>query len=183
MADDTTPSDTISYETLVRDALRHVVKDVLMRTVAAGGLPGEHHFFITFQTTAPGVEIGDQLKAEFPEEMTVVLQHQFWDLAVTPERFSVKCAFGGVPRELIVPFSAITAFFDPSVQFGLQFTAPPAQQTADAQADDAAPDPAAADTSGDAQAGNAEAGATAAEDAASKDEPGEVVSLDAFRKK
>jgi len=157
------PGDTIQYDVLAREALRHVVHDVLEMALREG-LPGEHHFFITFQTTAPGVSMSDDLRKDFPEEMTVVLQHQYWDLEVTPEQFSVKLAFGGVPRELVVPFKAVTAFFDPSVQFGLQFTATPSEDELPAQA----PSPAEVDIS---------------EDDTRPDEPGEVVSLDAFRKK
>lgn len=163
------PSDTIPYDVLAREALRRVVHDVLV-IARDEGLPGDHHFFITFRTNTPGVSMSDQLKAEFPEEMTIVLQHQYWDLEITPEQFSVKLAFGGVPRELVVPFKAVSAFFDPSVQFGLQFSA-------------LASDPAGSDTATD-QADTAASEADEA-DAIEKpdDTPGEVVSLDAFRKK
>lgn len=154
-------TESIQYDVLAREALRHVVREVL-ELARSEGLPGEHHFFITFQTTAPGVSMSDDLRGEFPEEMTVVLQHQYWDLEVTDEQFSVKLAFGGVPRELVVPFKAVTAFFDPSVQFGLQFTANLTEEDAPT------PGPAEVDIS---------------EDDKKPDEPGEVVSLDAFRKK
>ncbi len=162
------PDDTIQYDVLAREALRHVVREVL-ELAATEGLPGEHHFFITFRTDVPGVEVGDQLKADFPEEMTIVLQHQFWDLDVQPDHFSVKLAFGGVPRELRVPYKAISAFFDPSVQFGLQFA------------------PLAADSDGDEETSTVvpnDAAESAGEDGKpAADETGEVVSLDAFRKK
>jgi hypothetical protein len=88
---------------------------------AEHGLPGEHHFFITFLSTADGVKLSSRLLAQYPEEMTVILQHQFWDLVVTEERFEVGLSFGGIPERVVVPFSAIKSFFDPSVQFGLQF--------------------------------------------------------------
>lgn len=112
--------DLIRYDVLVQDALRTVVRKVL-REVADGGLPGEHHFYIAFDTTAPGVRMSSRLRQQHPEEMTVVLQHQFWDLAVTDHAFEVGLSFGGVPERLLIPFSAVKGFFDPSVQFGLQF--------------------------------------------------------------
>jgi hypothetical protein len=95
-------------------------------------LPGEHHFFITFQSTAEGVKLSPRLLAQYPEEMTVILQHQFWDLVVTEDRFEVGLSFGGIPERLVVPFDAIKSFFDPSVQFGLQFD--PSEAAAEAPA-------------------------------------------------
>ncbi len=102
--------------------LRGVVRTVLA-DAAKNGLPGEHHFKITFATTAPGVRLSDRMRAQYPEAMTIVLQHQFWDLAVTDEGFEVGLSFGGVTERLAVPFDAVTAFFDPAVQFGFQFEA------------------------------------------------------------
>jgi hypothetical protein len=112
--------DHIRYDLLAQAALRGVVRTVL--TDAAGkGLPGEHHFKITFNTPAPGVKLSDRMRAQYPQTMTVVLQHQFWDLVVNDDAFEVGLSFGGVPERVVVPFDAITAFFDPAVQFGLQF--------------------------------------------------------------
>jgi hypothetical protein len=114
------PLDHIRYDILVQDALRGMVREVLAETIKKG-LPGEHHFFITFDTTADGVRLSERLRAQYPEEMTVVLQHQFWDLKVTDESFEVGLSFGGIGERLVVPFAAIRAFADPSVQFTLQF--------------------------------------------------------------
>ena len=113
-------TDHIRYDVLARDALRGVLRRVLS-DAAEHGLPGEHHFFITFLSTAEGVKLSPRLLAQYPEEMTVILQHQFWDLVVTEDRFEVGLSFGGIPERLVVPFNSIKSFFDPSVQFGLQF--------------------------------------------------------------
>jgi len=113
-------TDHIRYDVLARDALRGVLRRVLT-DAAEHGLPGDHHFFITFVSTAEGVKLSPRLLAQYPEEMTVILQHQFWDLVVTEDRFEVGLSFGGIPERLVIPFSAIKSFFDPSVQFGLQF--------------------------------------------------------------
>src|SRR5580692_11072902 len=113
-------TDHIRYDVLARDALRGVLRRVLA-DAAEHGLPGEHHFFITFLSTADGVKLSPRLLAQYPEEMTVILQHQFWDLTVSEDRFEVGLSFGGIPERLVVPFSAIKSFFDPSAQFGLQF--------------------------------------------------------------
>jgi hypothetical protein len=110
----------IDYEGLVQDAMRGVVRAVLTR-VAKSGLPGEHHFYIAFKTDSPGVGLSDRLRQKYPEEMTVVLQHRFWELAVHNSFFEVKLTFDGVPERLVVPFDAIKVFFDPSVPYGLQF--------------------------------------------------------------
>jgi len=111
---------TLRYERLIEDALRGVVSNVL-RDVATNGLPGHHHFFVSFRTHHPGVAISDELRTRYPEDMTIVLQHQFWDLEVDATGFAVTLSFNKVPQRLIVPFAAITAFADPSVKFGLQF--------------------------------------------------------------
>jgi Uncharacterized protein conserved in bacteria len=113
-------TDHIRYDVLARDALRGVLRQVLT-DAAEHGLPGDHHFYITFLSRAEGVKLSPRLLSQYPEEMTVILQHQFWDLVVTPDRFEVGLSFGGVPERLVVPFSAIKSFLDPSVQFGLQF--------------------------------------------------------------
>ena len=112
--------DQIRYDILTQDALRGVVRQVLT-DAAKKGLPGEHHFFITFDTKAPGVRLSARMREQYPEEMTIVLQHQFWDLKVGEDNFEVGLSFGGVPESLLVPFEAIKSFFDPSIQFGLQF--------------------------------------------------------------
>ncbi len=125
-------TDHIRYDVLARDALRGVLRRVLA-DAAEHGLPGEHHFFITFLSTAEGVKLSPRLLAQYPEEMTVILQHQFWDLVVTEDRFEVGLSFGGIPERLVVPFSAIKSFFDPSVQFGLQFDPQEATSEAPAQ--------------------------------------------------
>jgi uncharacterized protein len=113
-------ADQIRYDLLTQQALRGVVRTVLIDT-ARKGLPGDHHFYISFDTRADGVRMSDRLRAQYPEEMTIILQHQFWDLKVDEDEFEVGLSFGGVPEKLSVPFEAINGFFDPSVQFGLQF--------------------------------------------------------------
>jgi hypothetical protein len=123
MTDQTPPVDEMNYEQLAHEALRGVVRAALER-VLADGLPGAHHFYITFKTRAPGVSVSPDILAKYPDEMTVVLQHQYDDLRVDADRFSVKLRFGGVPKVLAMPYSAITRFYDPSVQFLLQFEAP-----------------------------------------------------------
>jgi uncharacterized protein len=118
------PVDHLRYDLLTQDALRGVIRSVLTEA-ATKGLPGEHHFFITFDTRAEGVQISPRIKASYPQEMTIVLQHQFWDLKVTEDDFEVGLAFNGIPERLHVPLKAVKAFQDPSVQFGLQFTVEP----------------------------------------------------------
>lgn len=113
-------TDHIRYDLLAQDALRGLVRKVLTDT-AKSGLPGEHHFSISFRTDAEGVKLSPRLREQFPEEMTIILQYQFWDLKVTDQGFEVGLSFGGVPEKIAVPFAAIKSFFDPSVQFGLQF--------------------------------------------------------------
>ncbi|MGH6770226.1 MAG: SspB family protein [Xanthobacteraceae bacterium] len=128
--------DHIRYDILAQEALRGVVRTVLV-DAATKGLPGEHHFYIAFDPRADGVTLSERMRAQYPEEMTVVLQHQFWDLVVTEDRFEVGLSFGGIPERVVVPFAAIKSFVDPSVQFGVQF-----DQMDEAEAaseDDAAP--------------------------------------------
>ena len=169
-------TDHIRYDVLARDALRGVLRRVLM-DAAEHGLPGEHHFYITFQSTADGVKLSPRLMAQYPEEMTVILQHQFWDLVVTEDRFEVGLSFGGVPERLVVPFSSIKSFLDPSVQFGLQFeTVETAADTASVNVP-AAPAPSALTTSA------ATPETTDDEPPAKPSEGAEVVRLDRFRKK
>jgi hypothetical protein len=118
------PDSLIPYDEIVQEALRAVVGRVLGEVQAAGGvLPGEHHFYITFKTTAPGVSIPGHLRERFPDEMTIVIQNKFWDLTVSDQGFSVGLSFNQMPSKLDIPFAAITAFVDPAVDFGLQFQA------------------------------------------------------------
>jgi hypothetical protein len=128
--------DIIRYDVLVQEALRSVVRKVLAEAARAG-LPGEHHFYIAFDTAAPGVRLSSRIRQKYPEEMTVVLQHQFWDFVVTDTQFEVTLSFGGVAERLVIPFTAVKGFFDPSVQFGLQFD--PARNPEAAEAADTAP--------------------------------------------
>jgi hypothetical protein len=138
-----TGEPTIDYDALALEAMRGVVRSVLTKT-AKSGLPGDHHFYISFDTEQPGVTLSRRLKERYPREMTIVLQHRFWDLNVHDDRFEVKLTFDGIPERLVVPFAAIKVFFDPSVQYGLRFE--------DGEAADAG------DTTG-APAGPAQAGA------------------------
>ena len=117
------PDSLIPYDEIVQEALRAVVGRVLGSVAEAGGLPGSHHFYITFKTHAPGVDIPQRLIERFPDEMTIVLQHRFWDLRVDDEKFSVGLSFNQVPATLIIPFAAITGFHDPAVNFELRFQA------------------------------------------------------------
>jgi uncharacterized protein len=162
--------DLIRYDVLAQDALRGLVRKVLTE-VAQTGLPGEHHFFITFDTRHPGVRISSRIRARYPNEMTVVLQHQFWDLAVTESTFEVGLSFQGVPERLLVPFRAIIGFVDPHVGFGLKFDAAPDAVAVAALPEPSLPAPAEADGEPAPAPAAAEAGSAA------------VVSLDAFRKK
>jgi len=112
--------DHIRYDILAQTALRGVVRTVLA-DAAKKGLPGDHHFKITFNTAAPGVRLSERMRTRYPQEMTIVLQHQFWDLAVNEQAFEVGLSFGGIAERVAVPFEAVTAFYDPTVQFGFQF--------------------------------------------------------------
>ena len=167
-------TDHIRYDVLARDALRGVLRRVLA-DAAEHGLPGEHHFFITFLSTAEGVKLSPRLLAQYPEEMTIILQHQFWDLVVSEDRFEVGLSFGGIPERLVVPFNALKSFFDPSVQFGLQFepsddaTNTPAANLPAVPAASAVPVPAAP--------------AEHQDEPAKPGDGAEVVRLDRFRKK
>ena len=194
------PDDHIRYDLLAQQALREVVRTVLA-DVAKKGLPGEHHFKITFNTAAPGVRLSDRLRAQYPETMTIILQHQFWDLAVGERAFEVGLAFGGISERLAVPFDSIVAFYDPAVQFGFQFEAieAAAGERGDAAKDAAKAAPAREDKSAQKPAalppGKSAAGKKSEPAAPSgateppsggDDKPGgggEVVRLDRFRKK
>jgi uncharacterized protein len=170
-------TDHIRYDVLAREALRGVLRRVLT-DAATHGLPGEHHFFITFLSSADGVKLSPRLLAQYPEEMTIILQHQFWDLVVTDDRFEVGLSFGGIPERLVVPFSAIKSFFDPSVQFGLQFE--PSEAAAEAPATNV---PSAAPASAPLTAPALAETADSPEPEDKPSEGAEVVRLDRFRKK
>ena len=196
--------DLMHYDLLTQDALRGVVRLALER-VKASGLPGDHHFFISFATCFPGVEISDVLLGKHPEEMTIVVQHQFWNLKVTDRRFEIELSFNNVPERLVVPYAAIKGFFDPSVQFGLQFVT--SQENAaierpeaacEANCQPAAPDsaasppaasrPAVIGPSAKAAVGSGAKGKKGKKDTGKPASPPAaasetVVSLDAFRKK
>ena len=170
-------TDHIRYDVLARDALRGVLRRVLT-DAAEHGLPGDHHIYITFISTAEGVKLSPRLLAQYPEEMTIILQHQFWDLVVTEDRFEVGLSFGGVPERLVVPFSSIKSFLDPSVKFGLQFE-PSDMEDAEKPAKNLPAVPAAAGLP-------VAAAEPEVEDKAEPAKPGdgaEVVRLDRFRKK
>jgi len=169
-------TDHIRYDVLARDALRGVLRRVLT-DAAEHGLPGEHHFFITFLSTADGVKLSPRLLAQYPEEMTIILQHQFWDLVVTEDRFEVGLSFGGIPERLVVPFAAIKSFLDPSVQFGLQFEASETAAEAPAAKLPAVPVPSALPVAAP------EPAAESKDEPAKTSEGAEVVRLDRFRKK
>jgi uncharacterized protein len=132
------PVDHIRYDLLTQEALRSVLRRVL-QDAARDGLPGDHHFYISFNTGAPGVRMSKRLRAQYPEEITIVLQHQYRDLTVGEQAFEVGLSFSGVNEHLVVPFDAIKRFFDPSVQFGLQFETAVAADEADAEGAAAAP--------------------------------------------
>ena len=123
MSDEDMPDSLIPYDEIVQDALRAVVARVLGGIQSNLDLPGAHHFYITFKTQAPGVSIPTQLAQRFPDEMTIVLQNKFWDLAVEENGFTVSLTFSQVPTKLFIPFDAITTFHDPAVDFALQFQA------------------------------------------------------------
>jgi hypothetical protein len=171
-------TDHIRYDVLARDALRGVLRRVLS-DAAAHGLPGEHHFFITFLSKAEGVRLSPRLLAQYPDEMTVILQHQFWDLAVFEDRFEVGLSFGGIPERLSIPFDAIKSFFDPSVNFGLQFE--PSELAAETAAKNLPTGPAASPAATPVPAPD-----PTGEEPGQPAKPGdgaEVVRLDRFRKK
>lgn len=153
--------ETIDYQSILQDALRDAVRRV-MAQVAEHGLPGEHHFYIGFRTGHPGVEIPRFLHAQYPEEMTIILQHQFWGLTVEEDAFSVFLSFGGNRQRLEIPFAALTAFADPAAQFALRF-APAGEE--EGEVEEAPPAP-------EAPAGSGE-----------PDKPGEVLRFDPSRKR
>jgi hypothetical protein len=194
--------DLIRYDILAQEAMRGVVRKVLTE-VAQTGLPGEHHFFITFNTRYPGVRVSSRIREQYPEEMTIVLQHQFWDLSITETTFEVGLSFNSVPERLLIPFEAITAFVDPHASFGLKLEAAEDEEHAglsetmtDMETGDAGSEPQEAVIETDAESGEEEPAPepeetepeAEAEAEQEHSEPAvgsgaEVVSLDAFRKK
>jgi hypothetical protein len=169
--------DFIGYQALTDAALRGVVRDALRR-IEKQGLIGSHHFYLTFKTKAPGVDIPEFLCEQYPDEMTIILQHQFWGLKIDEEHFEVTLTFKKLPATLSIPFSALTAFFDPGVQFGLQFRG-------DGDAKTTTPHMAPVASQNDAP-GEKVTGMTPKPTDPAQEKPaapGEVVSLDTFRKK
>ena len=162
------PDSLLPYETWIEQALRHVVAQAIEH-VAVQGLPGGHHFYITFRTDYPGVDIPQRIRAQYPTEMTIVLQHQFWDLGFDRDTKTIQVglSFGGVPSKLIIPLDAVVEFADPHIRYGLRFQ-PTDTPTEATPAPAEAPSPA-----------EAEADPPPAKDA----EPAQVVSLDAFRRR
>lgn len=181
--------DLIRYDILVQDAMRDVVRRIITE-VAKTGLPGEHHFYVTFDINHPGVRVSSRLREQYPQDMTIVLQHQFWDLSTTEHAFEVGLSFNNVPERLLVPYRAVKAFADPSVNFGLKFELAMAEEAevtemGELSQDDAPkplPLPTSQDTGSDAGA-DPDARPDEAEEGSEKEQRGEVVSLDAFRKK
>ena len=186
-------TDHIRYDLLVQDALRRVVRTVLED--AKNGLPGEHHFYITFDTNAENVKLSPRMRAQYPKDMTVVLQHQFWDLIVTEESFEVGLAFGGITERLGVPFAAVQRFVDPSVPFEVRFEeiATGAGETSASEESPPSKDQTPARPPAEFKSPRGAAGLAAVPPSTSQTEPppdpdkptgsGEVVRLDRFRKK
>jgi Uncharacterized protein conserved in bacteria len=184
------PQDHIRYDILAQDALRGVIRKVLSEVAATGYLPGDHHFFITFLTQAPGVRLSTPLKERYPEQMTIVIQHQFWDLKVSESQFEIGLSFSDKPEKLVIPFAAIRGFYDPSVNFELEFDT--VLETAANDAESAALDTVEEEAPAEIEVAKPKAkkAEKAAKPAAAGEAEGEekkagadVVSLDSFRKK
>lgn len=169
--------DRLRYDRMVERALRSVVREALEHA-AANGLPGDHHFYMTFATRYPGVDIPEYLKDQYPDEMTIVLQYQYYGLEVEEDRFSVTLSFSGKHERLSLPLAAITTFADPSVNFALQFQAIPSQDAAERRAADGEDQAVEPDVEEAPPRPSGEA-----EEEADKDDSGKVVTLDKFRKK
>lgn len=186
-------SDLMNYEQMTQLALRGVVRDAVRRVIREDGLPGAHHFYITFLTRYPGVEIDEGLAKKYPEEITIVLEHQFWDLNAYPDEFEVTLKFGGIPKYIKVPYHAITRFHDPSVGFALQFDTPPEMEGQSSTVSSIAPKakpqskskivPATTSLGAPATTSIGTANADAEEKPKSENDGEKVVSLDSFRKK
>ena len=180
MAGERGGQDLMNYEALTQSALRGVIRSALERGARPGGLPGGHHFYITFRTRGAGVSLPPGLAEKYPEEMTIVLQHQYWDLKPEAERFSVTLSFGGQPKVLTIPYGAITRFYDPSVQFLLQF-----ESAVEETAAPALPQPVPLRPERKLEPVASEPAAEAEGEAPEppKDDGPKIVSLDKFRKK
>ena len=177
MADDKAAQDLMGYEAMAQDALRGVVRSALKRAAEPQGLPGNHHFYITFKTHGAGVTVPPDLAEKYPDEMTIVLQHQYWDLAPGETFFSITLRFGGQPKTIQAPYAAVTRFYDPSIQFLLQFEADPnAVAPAEMEAEVVPMRPRLAASEG-------EEVVAPTEDGEGPDDGPKVVSLDRFRKK
>jgi len=176
------PQDHIRYDILAQDALRGVIRKVLSEVAATGHLPGDHHFFVTFLTTAPGVRISPHLKAKYPEQMTIVIQHQFWDLKVSETQFEIGLSFSDVPERLVVPFSAVRGFYDPSVNFELEFDPANAEEQEEPRGEVTAYPEAVEETPPKSKKRNEKTDQAVAEGDGAK-AGADVVSLDSFRKK
>lgn len=172
--------DHIRYDILAQDALRSVIRKVLSEVAVTGHLPGEHHFFITFLTNAPGVRISQHLKAKYAEQMTIVVQHQFWDLKVTESLFEIGLSFSDTPEKLVIPFNAIRGFYDPSVSFELEFDVPAVEEEEEEHSAEITAYPAAAEKTEEEASAEEPAPPTGGDD---NNKGGSVVSLDSFRKK
>lgn len=170
------PDDLMRYDLLAQNALKGVVREAL-RIAETSGLPGDHHFYIAFNTRHPGVQLSEKISQRYPREMTIVLQHQYWNLRVHDDRFEVELSFDNVPEHLVIPFDAVKGFLDPAVQFGLQFETQAASRPREVEA---TPKPAAAKA--EAPPPPPAAGEDADEKPA-QEEAAKVVSLDQFRKK
>lgn len=171
------PEDLMRYDLLAQNALKGVVREAL-RIAATTGLPGDHHFYIAFNTRHPGVRLSEKIAQRYPREMTIVLQHQYWNLHVHEDWFEVELSFDNVPEHLVIPFEAVKGFLDPAVQFGLQFETAPAER----RPREVEPARAATVAAPEEDAGENAAEADA-EDTSTQDEAAKVVSLDKFRKK
>lgn len=187
--------DLIRYDVLTQEALRGVIRKVL-EEVSIAGLPGDHHFFITFNTNFPGVRLSKRMREKYPDTMTIVIQHSFWNLQISDTGFEVDLTFNDIRERLRVPFAAVQAFFDPSVKFGLQFDIPADGDAADTGEDGEAlpvemPGTAAEEDGGiaapsdreSASAGGPKGSSAAGEESDDEEKTGEIVSLDSFRKK
>lgn len=174
--------DWLRYDQMVEDALRGVVRRALTEA-AVSGLPGDHHFYITFRTDNPLVRIPQHLKTQYPREMTIVLQHQFWGLEVTDDSFTVTLSFGGKHEALSIPFETIVSFADPSVKFALQFDSAEAEDEEEIDTDDLADEPVLALDKPEAKPALADQRAAVGENDKAAATGGTVVALDAFRKK
>ncbi len=172
-------TDDIGYQALTQSAMRGVMREALKLAASEAGLPGDHHFYITFRTRAPGVVMAEQLIKKFPDEMTIVIQHQFWDLEVHQRHFEVVLQFSGVPQHLTIPYSAVSRFVDPSVNFGIGFEPIAVQQsdTIEPVEDGLPTDDPVADSDAPVEASD-----VPEDDESRPASDGTVVSLDAFRR-